>query len=123
MIEDTLAIIKPDAVAKGFIGIIISEIEDKGMRIIGCNMGELTMGSVYELYSAHAHMDYYPRLNDFMISGPCMPLWIRGENGVAVMRRVVLEVRGKWHGKNPSNLIHASDSLENARRELMLFFK
>ncbi len=130
--QRTLAIIKPDAVQRRLIGKIISRFEEKGLEIIGLKMTVISEDLAKKNYSVHEGKDYFEKLIEFMTSGPVVIMVLRGENAIEVTRRLMGSTSG--HEANPGtirgdyaisgrfNLIHGSDSVESAEREISLFF-
>ena len=88
-LERTLAIIKPDAVAKNFIGKILAMIEDNGLRIIAAKMVHLSAEQIGEFYAEHKERPFYPSLIEYMTSGPVMIYVIEGENAVPSLRKLM----------------------------------
>lgn len=135
-IEQTLSIIKPDAVAKNIIGEIVSRFEKADLKIVAARMLHLTSKQAAEFYAVHRDKSFYQELIDFMTSGPVMIQVLEGENAVARNR----ELMGATFPKNaepgtiradfcdPSgdqgeNAVHGSDSIENAKKEIAFFFE
>lgn len=135
-VEQTLSIIKPDAVAKNVIGEIYSRFEKAGLRIVAARMLRLSSEQAGEFYAVHRDKPFYQELIDFMISGPVMVQVLEGENAVAQNR----ELMGATFPKNAEpgtiradfcdadgdqgeNAVHGSDSPENAEKEIAFFFK
>lgn len=132
MTETTLVLLKPDAVRRSKIGEIIRRIEDRGLRIVRMQMLEPDTTTIDRHYFEHVGRDYYPRMRAFMTSGPLVAIEVGGESAVAAMRQLAgatnpLEaapgtIRGDLATWTGQNLIHASDSLGSATRELALWF-
>lgn len=130
--ERTLVILKPDCVQRGLIGEVISRFEAKGLKIVGLKLERLEAATVEKHYEEHASRPFYRDLCAFMTSGPVCVLVVEGPRAIAVTRKLVGKtagydaepgtIRGDFGLSNQSNLIHASDSPESARRELELFF-
>ncbi len=130
--QRTLAIIKPDAVQRRLIGKIINRFEEKGLEIIGLKMTFISEGLAKKIYSVHEGKDFFEKLIKFMTSGPVVILVLRGKNAIKVTRRLMGSTSG--HEADPGtirgdyaicgrfNLIHGSDSVESAEREISLFF-
>lgn len=131
--ETTLIIVKPDGVQRGLIGRIIGRFEDKGLQITGLKLMKIPMSLAETHYEAHKARKFYPGLVRFMTSSPVVVLAIRGINAIAICRKMMGAtfgsnaepgtVRGDFGVSNSFNLIHGSDSLEAATREVGLFFK
>uniref|UniRef100_A0A7J3UXK1 Nucleoside diphosphate kinase n=1 Tax=Candidatus Methanosuratincola petrocarbonis (ex Vanwonterghem et al. 2016) TaxID=1867261 RepID=A0A7J3UXK1_9CREN len=132
MIERTFSMIKPDAVLRGIVGEIISRIEKKGLKIVGMRMIRVSEEQASRLYSVHREKPFYGELVSFIRSAPVVVMAIEGESAVSVMRRLIGStdakeaspgtVRGDFSCSKSMNVIHASDSVENAQKELAIFF-
>jgi nucleoside-diphosphate kinase len=130
--ERTLVFVKPDGVRRGLVGAIVSRFERKGLRIIAMAMRRLDAETADVHYAEHVGKDWYPGLREFITSGPIVAMILEGEQAVEVARLMVGAtdarkaapgtVRGDLANSNQENLVHASDSLESAKRELDIFF-
>lgn len=130
--ETTLIILKPDAVQRGLMGRIISRFEEKGLQIVGCKLMQISQQLAATHYEAHQSKPFYPGLVKFMTSSPVLVMAIRGNGAITVARNMMGAtfgskanpgtIRGDFGVSNSFNLIHGSDSLEAAERELRLFF-
>ncbi len=133
MIERTFVMIKPDAVVRGIIGEVISRIERKGLKIVGMRMIHLSKEEAEELYSIHKDKPFFSELINFITSAPVVVMAVEGESAISVMRKIIGStdskeaspgtIRGDFSCSKSMNIIHASDSLESAKRELSIFFK
>lgn len=131
-IEKTLVLIKPDGVQRGLIGEIISRYERKGLKLIGLKLLQLPMSKAERLYSEHRGRPFYDRLIEFMTSTPIVAIAIKGRNAVELVRLINGEtdpteaqpgsIRGDYSIDVTYNVVHASDSLETALRELDIVF-
>lgn len=131
--ERTLLIVKPDAVAKNAIGEIIRRLEAENFRIAELKMLRLTRDQAAEFYAVHRHRPFYDALLDFMTSGPCVPMALDRENAVSFLRETIGStdpaeaaegtIRKDFATDIQNNAVHASDSLENAAREVAFFFR
>ena len=136
-LERTLAIIKPDAVAKNFIGKILAKIEENGLHIIANKMLQLSKKEAEEFYSEHTKRFFYNSLVKYMISGPVTVQVLEGENAIDTLRNVMgATIPGKAKEGTIRNLyanyesingtyenaIHGSDSKKSAEREINFFF-
>ena len=132
--ERTFVMIKPDAVQRGFVGRIITRFEDKGLKLVAINMAMPDREHIERLYAAHAGSSFYDALIEFTISSPVVAMVVEGKNAVEVVRRMVGAragteaqpgtIRGDFSITDGNrNLVHASDSVENARREMAIFFQ
>lgn len=130
--EKTLSIIKPDAVAKGFIGKIIDRFESNGLRIAGMKKLQLSKEQAQEFYAIHKDRPFYNGLVEFMTSGPVVVMVLEGENAVKKNRELMGATNPKEADKGTiradfaesieANAVHGSDSLENAKNEIAFFF-
>lgn len=128
----TLAIIKPDAVAAGNIGSIVGQLEQEGFRIRGIRLVELNEGDARDLYAVHRERPFYDSLVRFMTSGPIVPIALERENAVQKLRDAIGAtdpaeaaagtIRARYAESKERNAIHASDSDDNAAREVAFFF-
>ena len=136
-LERTLAIIKPDAVAKNFIGEILAQIEENGLHIIASKMTHLSKEEAEEFYSEHSKRHFYNSLVKYMSSGPVMVQVFEGENAIEALRNIMgatkpIEakkgtIRNLYANHEPvngtyENAIHGSDSIQSAGREINFFF-
>src|SRR6201990_2467781 len=131
-IERTLSIIKPDAVAKNVIGQIYSRFENAGLKIIASRMVHLSRGDAEKFYAVHAARPFFKDLVEFMISGPVVVQALEGENAILKNRELMGAtdpkkadkgtIRADFATSIEQNVVHGSDSLDNAKREIALFF-
>lgn len=131
--EQTLVIIKPDALTRGIVGEILHRLERKGLKVIGLKLTHLSEAQLHEHYAHHKGKPFYPALIAFMRSAPSVLVAMEGNNVVDIVRRMAGEtsghkaapgtIRGDYSLSNQNNIIHASDSAEAARIELKRFFK
>ena len=131
-IEQTLSIIKPDAVAKNAIGEIYSRFEKAGLKIIKAQMIHLSKEEAEGFYEVHKERPFFNDLVTFMISGPVMIQALEGENAVLRNRELMGATNPKEAAKGTiradfaesidANAVHGSDSLENAKIEIDYFF-
>jgi nucleoside-diphosphate kinase len=130
--RSTLAIIKPDAFATGKAGLILAHLENAGFRILGSRVVRLTPELAGAFYEVHRERPFYSSLVAFMTSGPCMPAALSRADAVSTLRVVIGAtdpaqaapgtVRKLYAESKERNAIHASDSDENAAREISFFF-
>jgi nucleoside-diphosphate kinase len=128
----TLAIIKPDAVASGNAGKILAHLEREGFLLRSMRMTRLTQAQAGEFYAVHKERPFYGDLVRFMTSGACIPVVLEARNAVTKLREVIGAtdpaeaaegtVRSLFAENKERNAIHASDSEENAVREIGFFF-
>lgn len=131
--EQTLSIIKPDAVAKNVIGKILSRFEDAGLRIAATKKMQLTKEQAEAFYAVHKERPFYNDLVSFMISGPVVVSVLEGENAMTKNRDLMGAtnpkeaeagtIRADFADSIDANAVHGSDSLENAATEIAFFFK
>lgn len=130
--NQTLAIIKPDAIRKNLIGQIVTKITEAGFKIKGMKMLKLTKESASGFYSVHKGKSFFNDLIDFMSSGPCIPIALEKENAVEEFRKLIGAtdpaqadegtIRKLFATSKQENAIHGSDSDENAITEISFFF-
>ncbi len=128
----TLAIIKPDAVAAGKAGKILAHLEAQGFVVRAARMVELTTPQAEAFYAVHRERPFYRSLCTFMTSGACIPMALEKDGAVPALRDAIGAtdpkdaapgtVRALYAESKERNAIHASDSDENARREVGFFF-
>jgi nucleoside-diphosphate kinase len=131
-VEKTLAILKPDCVRKNLIGEVISMITGAGFRIRGMRMLRLTPDTAGGFYEVHRDRPFFNDLVMFMSSGQCVPMVLEKENAVADFRTLIGAtdpreaaegtVRRRYADSKGENIIHGSDSVENAKAEIDYFF-
>ena len=130
--EQTLSIIKPDAVAKNAIGAILTRFEDAGLRIAATKKIQLSRAEAEAFYAVHAERPFYGELVDFMVSGPVVVTVLEGENAMAKNRELMGAtdpkeaeagtIRADFAESIDANAVHGSDSVENATIEIAFFF-
>ncbi len=128
----TLTIVKPDAFGAGKAGKIIAHLEQGGFKVKAARVLHLTEAQAKEFYAVHKERPFYGSLVSFMTSGPCMPMILERDDAVAALRSAIGAtdpaeaasgtVRKLYAESKERNAIHASDSDENARREIAFFF-
>jgi len=131
-VNHTLAIIKPDAVSTGKAGKIIAHLEQNGFKLRGMRMLHFTQKQAEEFYAVHKERPFYGSLVKFMTSGPAIPIVLEASGAVKKLRDVIGAtdpaeaaagtVRKLFAESKERNAIHASDSDENALREIAFFF-
>jgi nucleoside-diphosphate kinase len=132
MKQRTLAILKPDSVARRNCGGIVSRLEGEGFDILGARMVRLTEAQAMAFYAVHREKPFYRPLVEFMTSGPVWVLALERDNAVEHLRKVMGAtdsakaapgtIRQQFGTNIERNAIHGSDSPENARIELGFFF-
>jgi nucleoside-diphosphate kinase len=128
----TLGIVKPDAVETGKTGAILAHLQKAGFIIRAARLVRLTRAEAAAFYEVHRGRPFYEDLVAFMTSGPCLPVALERQDAVAHMRTVIGAtdpaeaaagtVRKVFAESKGRNAIHASDSPENAKREIAYFF-
>lgn len=132
-LEQTLSIIKPDAVGQNMIGNIIEYLERDGLSVVAAKMLHLTEAQAKEFYAIHKDRPFFMELVEFMISGPVLVMVLEGENAVARNREIMGAtdpskaaagtIRADFATSIDRNAIHGSDSAANAKTEIAFFFK
>lgn len=131
-LQRTFSIVKPDAVRKNATGAILRMIEEKGFRILGLKMLEITKRQAEGFYAVHAGKPFFDSLTTFMSSGPMIVLALEKENAIADLRELMGAtnpanakegtIRKEWASNIENNAIHGSDAEDTARFELSYFF-
>lgn len=132
-IERTFVMVKPDGVQRGLIGEIISRLERKGLKIVAMKMMKIEESLAKEHYAEHKEKPFFGDLISYITSGPVVAMVVEGKEAVSVVRTLVGQtnprealpgtIRGDYGMDVGRNVIHASDSLKSADREINLFFK
>lgn len=130
--EKTYVMLKPDALQRGLAGEILTRIERKGLHIENMKMFMLNETILKEHYAHLKDKPFFPEIVEYMTSGPVVGIIVSGVNAVASMRKILgatnpLEaevgtIRGDYALETRYNLVHASDSVENAQIEIERFF-
>ncbi len=130
--ERSLIIIKPDAIQRSIVGEIVTRFERKGLKIIGMKMMHLKDALVEEHYSHIVDKPFFPRIKRFMTSAPVIVMAVAGMKAVDSIRLIVGitksfeadagTIRGDYALSMQSNVVHASDSIENGKLEIKRFF-
>jgi nucleoside-diphosphate kinase len=131
-VERTLAILKPDAVGSQKMGKVLDRIEAAGFRILGMKMVRLTPQTAGKFYEVHKERPFYKDLCAFMSSGPSVPIALEKNNAVADFRKLIGAtdpaqadagtIRKDFAASKQNNIVHGSDSPENALTEIGFFF-
>lgn len=131
--EQTLSIIKPDAVCAHKIGSIISHCENGGLKMVAGKLTQLTKSQAEEFYSVHRERPFYNDLVSFMISGPIFVMVLEADDAVARNRKLMGPtdskkaekgtIRGDFGTDVQKNAVHGSDAAETAKNEIAFFFK
>ena len=130
--QRTLSIIKPNAVKKNKIGMIIASLEEAELKVIEAKMVTLSVEKAESFYSEHKEKPFFNELITFMTSGPVVIIALEGEDAINTNRKIMgatnpadsLEgtIRAKYGDGMTENAVHGSDGLESASRELEFFF-
>jgi nucleoside-diphosphate kinase len=130
--ETTLILLKPDAVHRGLIGRITARFEDKGLKIVGLKLMQISPALAAKHYAAHKDKPFYAGLVKFMTSAPVVAMALAGNDAIAVCRKLMGAtfganaeagtIRGDFGMSRSYNLVHGSDGKEAAEHELALFF-
>ena len=133
IMEQTLILIKPDAVSRNLIGSILARFEQKGFRIKALKMVPMTKAVAEDLYSVHKGKPFFPELVSFMTSGPIVAAVLEGNMAIDVVRRMIGStkspeaapgtIRGDFGLGITENIIHASDSAESFQKEYNVISK
>jgi nucleoside-diphosphate kinase len=132
-VDRTLVIIKPDGVARGLIGEIITRLEDKQLRVAAAELRTIDRATAERHYAEHVDKAFYEPLVDFITSGPSLLLIVEGPDETWRIVRALMgatdptsaapgTIRGDLATVTKENLIHGSDSPESALREIEIFF-
>ncbi|MEF2244959.1 MULTISPECIES: nucleoside-diphosphate kinase [unclassified Paenibacillus] len=131
--EKTFLMIKPDGVQRGLIGEIVSRFEKKGLQLLGAKFMLIPTELAEQHYAEHKGKPFYEPLLKFVTSGPVFAMVWGGDNVIALTRAMIGKtdaveaypgtIRSDFAVHTNFNLIHGSDSAENAEREIALFFK
>jgi nucleoside-diphosphate kinase len=130
--ERTLVLIKPDAVQRGLAGAIIARFERRGLRIVAMKMIQMNKALAQRHYAVHQNKPFFNDLVTFITSNPIIAAVFEGKNAVEVVRQTMGEtnsakaspgtIRGDFGIDLQYNLVHGSDSAENATKEISIFF-
>lgn len=130
--EKTLVIIKPDGVMRGLIGEVISRYERKGLKIIKCKMMDADRATLEKHYIEHREKPFYEELISYMMQGSILAMVVEGNNAIKLVRNINGKtnpveaepgtIRGDFANTMTENIVHASDSLESAEREISIWF-
>lgn len=132
-LEESVVLVKPDALQRGLMGEIIGRFERKGLKLVAIKMMKLTDEILDEWYAHHKDKHFFDDLKQFMKSSPIIAMLWEGIEAVTVVRKLVGttsgreaeagSIRGDFSISQQLNLIHASDSLETAKKEKTLIFE
>ncbi len=132
-LERTYVMVKPDGVQRGLVGEIVGRFEKKGLKLVGLKLINITEEMAKQHYAEHAHRNFFGELVEFITASPVAAMVLEGENAVALCRGMMGAtkaeeaapgtIRGDFAMYTGKNLIHGSDSIESAQREIEIFFK
>ncbi len=132
-IQQTLSIIKPDAVKKGVIGPIIARFEAEGLRVAAIRMIHMSKREAEGFYAVHLGRPFFDELTEFMSSGPCVVIALEGENAILSNREIMGAtnpaqaaagtLRALYADSIGENAVHGSDAPETAAVEIAYFFR
>lgn len=130
--ERTLVIIKPDALQRNLLGKIIEKLEQKGLKIVGLKMMQLDDVFLEKHYAHHKDKPFFESLKRFMKNSPVVVMVLEGLEAVRIVRLIcgatsgrqadVGTIRGDFSMSTQANIVHASDSVETAEKEIWRFF-
>jgi nucleoside-diphosphate kinase len=132
-VDRTLFIVKPDGVARGLIGEIISRLEDKQLRVVAAELRTIDLATAERHYAEHQGKDYYDKLVEFITQGPSLVTIVEGPDDTWQVVRGLMgatnskeaapgTIRGDLSVGHRENLVHGSDSASSAQREIAIFF-
>ena len=132
-VQQTLALVKPEAVEGSKVGQIIARFEGSGLKVVGLRMMRLTKRKANRFYSQHKDKPFFPALVTYMTSGPIVAMVLEGPDAVEKARQLegatdpkkaaAGTIRADFGKDIQANAVHGSDSLESAKREISFFFK
>ena len=131
-VENTYVMVKPDGVARGLVGEVVGRLERKGLKLVHMRMLTISEEMAGRHYAEHTEKPFFGDLVSFITSGPVVAMEWSGESAVAVARTLMgvtdpVEaapgtIRGDYGLVITENIVHGSDSVESAKRELGIFF-
>jgi nucleoside-diphosphate kinase len=131
-VERTLTIIKPDAVARGLVGRIVTRMEEAGLRVLAARLVHLSPAQAAGFYAVHRERPFFKSLCAFMTQGPCLPMVLEGEGAIARLRELMGAtdpaqaapgtIRKDFATSIEANAVHGSDSPATATFEIGYFF-
>ena len=133
MIERTLSIVKPDAVARGLIGEILKRCEAAGLKIVAAKLLHLSAEQAGAFYAVHKERPFFASLTEYMCSGPILVSVLEGEAAISKNREIMGAtdpakaapgtIRRDWGKDVEKNAVHGSDAPQTAQWEIVFFFK
>jgi len=131
--ERTFVMFKPDCVQRGLLGRILSRFDDKGLRPVAMKMIRVSPAMAKQHYAEHVSKPFYPGLEEFITASPVLACIFEGPEVVRVVREMLGAtsglkaaagtIRGDYSASRQMNLVHASDSVESAAREIGIYFQ
>ncbi|SRR6056297_503547 len=133
MVEKTFIMVKPDGIQRALLGEIIERFENKGLKLVGLKLLRMDEEMARKHYKEHENKEFFNNLLEFITSGPVVAMVWEADNAVYIGRKLVGPttpneaepgtIRGDFCINTQFNLIHASDSIESARKEIDIFFE
>jgi nucleoside-diphosphate kinase len=130
--EQTFLMVKPDGTSRGIVGEVVSRLESKGLKIVAMKMMKIDEDLAKRHYGEHEGKPFFSDLVSFITSGPVVAMVVEGTEAVSISRDLIGNtdpkeappgtIRGDFGIDVGRNLVHGSDSLESAKREISLFF-
>ena len=131
--ERTFVLLKPDAVQRGLVGRVLARFEARGLKLLGMKLLTVPRSLAETYYAEHRGKPFFEPLMGYITSGPVVAIVLEGDGAVAAVRKMMGKtnpadaepgtIRGDYALTIGRNVIHGSDSLESAKREIALFFK
>ncbi len=131
--ERTLILVKPDAMQRGLAGEVLRRFEQRGLRIVGLKLVQVSRELAGQHYAEHEGKPFYPGLVDYITSSPVIAAVLEGTGAIAMVRKMIGKtdpaeaepgtIRGDLGMEKGRNLVHASDGPESASREIGLWFR
>ena len=132
-VQRTLLLVKPDGVQRQLVGRVITRFEERGLKLVGLKLVQTSRELAETHYAVHRERPFFAGLVDFITSAPLVAAALEGPNAIAIVRAMngatrpheaePGSIRGDFAVETAQNLVHASDSPENAAAELALWFK
>ena len=132
MTERSFVMIKPDAVLRRLMGKILTRVEERGLKVTACKLMKISEDLAREHYGEHKEKPFFDDLVSYITSAPVLAMVIEGDECISLIRKMVGAtnpkdadigtIRGDYALQTGRNIIHASDSLKSAKREINLFF-
>ena len=131
-VQRTLAIVKPDAVARRVVGKVLTRIEDAGFTVLAAKLVHMSLAEARGFYFVHRQRPFYDSLCAFMIQGPCLPMVLEGEDAIQRWRDLMGAtnpanaaagtIRKQFASSIEANAVHGSDAAQTAAFEIPYFF-